>query len=80
MDILFRFTYKISHAPDPDNLGPEGPQDYLSNPSPSRSYKRKQRYRVVFCTRGGRGIRTLERLSPLTVFKTAAFNHSAIPP
>gem|GEM_PF-5918062 len=29
---------------------------------------------------GGRGIRTLEELSPLTVFKTAAFNHSAIPP
>ena len=29
---------------------------------------------------GGRGIRTLEKLSPLTVFKTAAFNHSAIPP
>lgn len=32
----------------------------------------------VLC--GGRGIRTLEELSPLTVFKTAAFNHSAIPP
>ena len=29
---------------------------------------------------GGRGIRTLERVSPLAVFKTAAFNHSAIPP
>ena len=29
---------------------------------------------------GGRGIRTLEELSPLAVFKTAAFNHSAIPP
>ena len=29
---------------------------------------------------GGRGIRTPERVSPLTVFKTAAFNHSAIPP
>ena len=29
---------------------------------------------------GGRGIRTLEELSPLTVFKTAAFNHSAISP
>ena len=29
---------------------------------------------------GGRGIRTPERVAPLTVFKTAAFNHSAIPP
>jgi hypothetical protein len=29
---------------------------------------------------GGRGIRTPERLPTLTVFKTAAFNHSAIPP
>ena len=29
---------------------------------------------------GGTGIRTLETLSRLTVFKTAAFNHSAIPP
>ena len=28
----------------------------------------------------GRGIRTPERVTPLTVFKTAAFNHSAIPP
>ncbi len=31
-------------------------------------------------TGGGRGIRTPERVTPLTVFKTAAFNHSAIPP
>ena len=29
---------------------------------------------------GGTGIRTQETLSRLTVFKTAAFNHSAIPP
>ena len=29
---------------------------------------------------GGRGIRTPERLSTLTVFKTAGFNHSPIPP
>ncbi len=29
---------------------------------------------------GGRGIRTPGRLAPTTVFKTAAFNHSAIPP
>ncbi len=29
---------------------------------------------------GGRGIRTPETLTGLTVFKTAAFNHSAIPP
>src|ERR1035438_6362924 len=29
---------------------------------------------------GGRGIRTPERVTPLTVFKTAAFNGSAIPP
>jgi hypothetical protein len=29
---------------------------------------------------GGGGIRTPETLSGLTVFKTAAFNHSATPP
>ncbi len=29
---------------------------------------------------GERGIRTLEEREPLTVFKTAAFNHSAISP
>jgi hypothetical protein len=29
---------------------------------------------------GGGGIRTHETLSGLTVFKTAAFNHSATPP
>src|ERR687897_493234 len=29
---------------------------------------------------GGGGIRTRERLSPLPVFKTGAFNHSATPP
>ena len=29
---------------------------------------------------GGGGIRTPETLSSLTVFKTAAFNHSATPP
>jgi hypothetical protein len=30
--------------------------------------------------RGGKGIRTLEGLAPLAVFKTAAFVRSAIPP
>ena len=29
---------------------------------------------------GGRGIRTPERVAPLPVFKTGAFNRSAIPP
>jgi hypothetical protein len=29
---------------------------------------------------GGSRIRTHEGVTPLTVFKTAAFNHSAIPP
>jgi hypothetical protein len=31
-------------------------------------------------TGGGGGIRTPETLASLTVFKTAAFNHSATPP
>ncbi len=35
---------------------------------------------TLFFSGGGRGIRTPERVTPLTVFKTAAFNHSAIPP
>ena len=29
---------------------------------------------------GGTEIRTQERVAPLPVFKTGAFNHSAIPP
>lgn len=29
---------------------------------------------------GGGGIRTLDRLAPITVFETAAFDHSATPP
>ena len=29
---------------------------------------------------GGAGIRTLERVAPLPVFKTGAFNRSATPP
>lgn len=33
-----------------------------------------------YCLCGERGIRTLEELSPLMVFKTTAFNHSAISP
>ncbi len=35
---------------------------------------------VIFAPSGGSGIRTHGELSPSTVFKTAAFNHSAIPP
>ena len=31
-------------------------------------------------TGGGGGIRTLDRLAPITVFETAAFDHSATPP
>jgi hypothetical protein len=50
-----------------------------------RPYKcsRSQRFHqqlTAFFSNGGRGIRTPERLPTLTVFKTAAFNHSAIPP
>jgi hypothetical protein len=36
--------------------------------------------RALFEVGGGRGIRTPESLSTLTVFKTGAFNRSAIPP
>jgi len=53
--ILFRFGHKISHAPDPGSLGPKGPRDHLSNPTSSRSHKRKQPWRVVFCARGPYG-------------------------
>src|SRR5262245_25153097 len=35
---------------------------------------------MFVCRNGGRGIRTPETVPRLTVFKTAAFNHSAIPP
>jgi hypothetical protein len=34
--------------------------------------------RILFC--GGGGIRTLDTLSDIPVFKTGAFNHSATPP
>jgi hypothetical protein len=34
----------------------------------------------TLCSGGGRGIRTPVRVSPQTVFKTAGFNHSPIPP
>ena len=34
----------------------------------------------LFGSGGGRGIRTLETLAGLTVFKTVAIDHSAIPP
>jgi hypothetical protein len=34
----------------------------------------------LFFIGGGSGIRTHEGLAPLLVFKTSAFNHSAIPP
>src|ERR1700724_3667206 len=37
-------------------------------------------YVQVYDYGGGRGIRTPERVTPLTVFKTAGFNHSPIPP
>src|SRR5205807_3423522 len=37
-------------------------------------------FHTTTCTGGGRGIRTPERVTPLTVFKTAGFNHSPIPP
>ena len=35
---------------------------------------------LVTLNGGGAGIRTLGRLSPSSVFKTGAFNHSATPP
>src|SRR6266545_3421468 len=41
---------------------------------------RRARAWQVDVSGGGRGIRTPERLAPLTVFKTAGFNHSPIPP
>src|SRR3982750_273464 len=36
--------------------------------------------RVNYMDGGGRGIRTPVRVTPQTVFKTAGFNHSPIPP
>jgi hypothetical protein len=54
---------------------------------PIRKYKRSRKPRsmagalkTVLSDGGGGGIRTPETLSGLTVFKTAAFNHSATPP
>ena len=42
--------------------------------------KANKRKRVKGEYGGGGGIRTLEGLSPLPVFKTGAFNRSATPP
>ena len=52
----------------------------LSNSVTGTNHKSLGAKDVVLITGGGRGIRTPERVTPLTVFKTAAFNHSAIPP
>ena len=49
-------------------------QEYTQNTAPSTD-----RY-TGGCDGGGRGIRTPEPLSRLTVFKTAGFNRSPIPP
>src|SRR6185369_13363803 len=48
---------------------PHAHRAYMLSPIESAIYKN-----------GGRGIRTPGRVSPSTVFKTAALNHSAIPP
>src|SRR5262245_9566961 len=58
--------------------------------SASRSHRRARRRRLErfaastppsqWVASGGTGIRTLEGLAPLAVFKTAAFGRSAIPP
>jgi hypothetical protein len=42
--------------------------------------KRPAALQKAFCFSGGRGIRTPGPVSRTTVFKTAAFDHSAIPP
>jgi hypothetical protein len=45
-------------------------------PRPRGAALRRERSR----NGGGGGIRTLDRLAPITVFETAAFDHSATPP
>gem|GEM_PF-3947103 len=50
-------------------------------PSPFESYHKKTSFQVLsYFAGGGTGIRTLEALAGLTVFKTAAIDRSAIPP
>ncbi len=89
--IIIRFALIIPSAVDPASavlaLGIAKTCLRLSNPSREwhwvthfSPHKKITTLTVVFYTGGERGIRTLERLSPLTVFKTAAFNHSAISP
>ena len=43
-------------------------------------YKRQLKEIVFHGYGGGGGIRTLDELSPMPVFKTGAFNRSATPP
>ena len=50
---------------------------HVLGPKKKRAGKQGVFYRI---DGGGRGIRTPERVTPLTVFKTAGFNHSPIPP
>ena len=55
----------------------------LSNPSLTRRYNKTQTKPMLclgFGICGERGIRTLGERKPSTVFKTAAFDHSAISP
>jgi hypothetical protein len=59
----------------------------LTDPRDNRYCAKRRRFAVTYVSGtnkrrcgGGRGIRTPERVSPLTVFKTAGFNHSPIPP
>ena len=44
------------------------------------SHTKYASFRMLFCTCGERGIRTLGTRKRTAVFKTAAFNHSAISP
>ena len=70
----------------PDEFGPNGFQhrwDKTGIKSGTTALFSRKRNLCNFIARfngGGGGIRTPEALSSLTVFKTAAFNHSATPP
>jgi len=73
VEILLRSTHKICSQ---GLRIPTQAKCFACSPSAQENNRPK----AVFSTSGGRGIRTLEELTPLAVFKTAAFNHSAIPP
>src|SRR4029450_4246726 len=67
-------------ATEPPTLSSRTRRDNFRDNRPEAKKEGRMVDGKVYKTGGGRGIRTPDTLSGTTVFKTAAINHSAIPP